>query len=139
MKTYILISCLLLAACKDKSDGIAPPPSVSVPVNNLNGESVKPQRELSFSGPHLEDVREGQWVFIQPWTMWVTANGQYFINGGHNYYTEYQPDFIKVARYGTSWRVSLTGTKFQWTPIEVGADQSLYGSTPYMTVISIQP
>ena len=111
-----------------------------LPVNNINSEATLPGQTVQFENvSRLGNISIDSTVWIYPWTMWVTSDGKYYINGYHKYFTdkpsEPQNYYIRVTRVNDGFKVFLDDTKFEWTPVIYTTDVSRYDS---FAVISIK-
>lgn len=120
---------------------VAPTPTnvVQLPVDRINSETRKPGDTIVFNGPHISDVKDNTWIYVNPWTMWVDHHGHYYINMTHGYYTAHEKDFIQINHMGNEFYVFLDDSKYVWTPYEVDVQPGYADTMPVKILTNVWP
>lgn len=96
------------------------PSGPQLPAKHLTSEIIEPGGDYHpDGGPLIQNIPVGSSAYIRPWSMWQTADGNYFVNVQHSYSTIPQPNYIKVTRLDSGFSVELCQTKFEWSAIDI--------------------
>jgi hypothetical protein len=138
----VILALALLAGCDNP---VAPPTpatpapdpappvveSGNLPAKHMLSEAIESPPQVQFNGPRVGDIAVGTSVWIRPWTVWVDAEQDAFLNGFHTFSDKAEdPSWVRAERAADGWTIHLEGSQYQWTPMYVEPSPGGYDSQP---------